>query len=99
MHRNQTDRLRRKLPDNWSRLPHIIDSLLLFSGIGLMLLTRFTPLNSSWLAIKLLLLLAYILVGALGLHYAPRKWRLPCCILALACVTSMALLAIEKPTL
>ncbi|MBU3071474.1 SirB2 family protein [Aestuariicella sp. G3-2] len=96
----QLDQTSFRKPKGWlSRLAHAIDSLLLVSGLGLMALTHFTPFNTSWLAIKLLLLLGYIFLGALGLHYAPPQWRTFCCILALTCVTSMALLAIEKPTL
>ncbi|GAB3100887.1 SirB2 family protein [Aestuariicella hydrocarbonica] len=81
------------------RLPHLIDTLLLLTGLSLIALTHITPTDNSWLALKLMLLIAYILLGALGLRYAPSSWRGPCCLLALCSAGAMASLALFKPAL
>lgn len=52
----------------WLRiLPHANDSILLLSGIGLMLLTHQYPFAQSWLTAKLVALVAYIVLGSLAL--------------------------------
>ncbi|BFM15204.1 SirB2 family protein [Maricurvus nonylphenolicus] len=82
------------------RLPHIVDTLLLLSGLGLLSITGLSPFQVPWLGLKLLLLLAYIVFGALGLRYAPKRYqRLLCCAVALACAATMAWLALTKPAL
>ena len=48
-------------------LPHIIDTLLLISGVYLAWLAGFSPLNSDWLLYKLIALLIYILAGTLAM--------------------------------
>lgn len=42
---------------------HSIDSLLFITGISLMFITGFYPLEQSWLTVKLALLVGYILFG------------------------------------
>jgi uncharacterized membrane protein SirB2 len=48
-------------------LPHVNDTLLLGSGIGLAVLLRQYPLVDGWLTAKLLALLAYIVLGSVAL--------------------------------
>lgn len=48
-------------------LPHLVDTLLLLSGIGLVWMTAQYPWQQPWLAAKLLALLLYILLGSLAL--------------------------------
>lgn len=55
-------------------LPHIVDTLLLASGITLASLYRLSPLEAHWLLAKLLLILAYIGAG-FGAMKAPRFAR------------------------
>jgi uncharacterized membrane protein SirB2 len=82
------------------RLPHIVDTLLLLSGLGLLSITGLSPFQVSWLGLKLLLLLAYIIFGAMGLRYATKRYqRLFCCAVALACAATMVWLALTKPVL
>ena len=82
------------------RLPHIIDTLLLLSGLGLLAITSLSPFQVPWLGLKLLLLLAYIVFGAMGLRYAAKRWqRLLCCAVALSCAATMVWLALTKPAL
>jgi len=48
-------------------LPHVADTLLLASGVGLAVWARFNPLHQPWLMAKLLALVVYILLGTLAL--------------------------------
>ena len=58
-------------------LPHINDSMLLFTGMLMMQIVPWQPFGANkWLGVKLLLVLAYIFVGAFCLRATPRsgKW-------------------------
>lgn len=79
--------------------PHIIDSLLLISGLYLIKLTQFTPFNSGWLGLKLGLLLAYIALASLGLRYAQPAKQPLYCLLALMFAASIVATALTKPSL
>jgi len=81
-------------------LPHVIDTGILLSGLSLIKLTGFTPLNSHWLALKLVLLLAYIIFGAFALRYGHnQRARTLYLIVAGTAVVGIMLLAIMKPDL
>lgn len=55
----------------WLRIiPHLNDSLLLASAVGLALRLRQYPFVDDWLTAKLLALLAYILCGHIALKQA-----------------------------
>lgn len=78
------------------RLSMGIDSLLLLAGASLWHLLQLNPLRDSWLAAKLVLLLAYIVLGTLALKRAPsRRARWGCGAAALACVAQMAGIALH----
>lgn len=70
----------------WLRgLPHINDTFLLFTGLWLMKITHFMPFgNANWLGVKLLLVLCYIIGGAVTLRAAPRSSK--ACIGYVACM-------------
>lgn len=72
----------------WLRiLPHANDSILLLSGIGLMLLTHQYPFAQSWLTAKLVALVAYIVLGSLALKRGrTRRTRLLALVAALLCL-------------
>ena len=54
----------------WVRVvPHVVDTVLLASAIGLLVVLGLYPWNHAWLSAKLLALVAYIVVGAVGLRY------------------------------
>lgn len=48
-------------------LPHVIDTLLLASGVGLIFVLGSATLGQSWLQVKLALLIAYIVAGSVAL--------------------------------
>ena len=56
------------LQARWVRIvPHIIDTLLLASGIGLAVLIQQYPLVHGWLTAKFFALILYIVLGTLAL--------------------------------
>ena len=62
------------LQKKWVRVaPHIVDTLLLVAGILLALQIQQYPFVQGWLTAKLLALIAYIVVGAVGLKYGRTK--------------------------
>ena len=56
------------LQQRWVRIaPHIVDTLLLASAIGLAVWSRQYPGQQPWLTAKVLALLAYIVLGTIAL--------------------------------
>ena len=67
----------RPVPKVLRFVPHINDTLLLFTGMMLMTITRYVPFgNADWLGVKLILVVLYVLVGMFCLKSPPRsaKW-------------------------
>ncbi len=48
-------------------LPHVIDTVLLLSGLGMLWIYGLNPITTPWLLAKLLALLGYILFGYVAL--------------------------------
>jgi len=62
------------LQQRWVKiLPHVIDSTLLASGIGLVFILHQYPGVQVWLTIKLMALLVYIIVGTIALKRGKTK--------------------------
>ena len=58
-------------PAGWERvLPHIIDTLLLTTALGLVFMLRLNPLEHGWLAAKLVAVIGYIGFGFITLRFA-----------------------------
>ena len=56
------------LQRRWVRIaPHLVDSVLLASGIALVVSLRWYPVPPAWLAAKLVGLVAYIVLGSIAL--------------------------------
>ncbi|QEY26550.1 SirB2 family protein [Neisseria zalophi] len=87
------------LPKILKVIPHINDTLLLFTGLWLMKITHFTPFaNANWLGVKLLILLAYIFLGGMTFRAIPRSTRSWLgYVLSMVCVFSIVYLALNKP--
>ncbi|MFT8210026.1 MAG: SirB2 family protein [Symbiopectobacterium sp.] len=81
-------------------VPHINDTLLLVSGIALIVINRFYPFiaQESWLTAKLFGVIIYILLGhiALGRRQRSLSLRWMAFILALVCFFLIAQAAITK---
>ncbi|WP_028116811.1 SirB2 family protein [Ferrimonas senticii] len=77
--------------------PHVIDTVLLLSGLALMFISGITPFNSPWLAEKLLALVAYIILGVLIFKAGRGKlYRTFAFVGALGWLFYMAKLAVTK---
>lgn len=50
-------------------LPHVIDTVLLLSGIWLVFRLRLSPIQHVWLGSKLIAVMIYIGLGSVALHY------------------------------
>ena len=85
------------LQRRWVRItPHIVDTLLLLSGITLIYQYQIYPQQHSWLMGKLIALLLYIVLGSIALKRGKTKsMRLVAWILALVVFSYMLLAAIS----
>lgn len=72
-----------------------IDTGLLLAGVSLWVLLGLNPVVQTWLGVKLLLLIAYIVLGVFALKRAPtRRAKAAFYVAALACVGWMACTAV-----
>jgi uncharacterized membrane protein SirB2 len=53
--------------------PHVVDSVLLACAVAMTVLARLSPVEHSWLAAKIVALLAYIVLGAVALRYGTTR--------------------------
>jgi uncharacterized membrane protein SirB2 len=75
-------------------LPHLVDSLLLLSGVWMLWLLRTSPHQLPWLAAKLVGLLVYVGLGVVALREGtPRRTRWAATVLALCTVAWMVSVA------
>lgn len=58
----------------WKVLPHIVDSLLLAMGIWLAVLLRLNPFHVTWLGVKILCVIGYIMLGVLAFRLQRPRW-------------------------
>ena len=54
-------------------VPHVVDSVFLLSGIGLIWLLHLPVLSQPWLMAKLIALVAYVLLGTVALRRGKTK--------------------------
>lgn len=78
-------------------LPHVVDTVLLASALGLAWMLRLNPLETPWLMAKIAALLLYIALGMLALRAAaPMRLRGAAFAAALLCFAQIAAMAISK---
>lgn len=81
-------------------LPHCIDTLLLASALGMLVIWGVSPLALGWLSAKLAALLLYIALGMVALRFAKtRKAQCTAWLLALACAGYILSVAYTKQPL
>ncbi len=87
-----------RLDRRWVRIvPHLNDTVLLATAIGLVYMAWGNPLLQPWLMAKIAGLLAYIVLGSLALRRAPsRTGRLKAFIAALAVFAYIIAVAASK---
>lgn len=90
-----------RLQAKWTRiLPHVNDTVLLASGIGLAVLLGQYPFVDGWLTAKLLALIAYIVLGTFALKRGKtRPVRITAFFLALAVFAYLVAVAISHQVL
>lgn len=88
------------LEKKWLKVtPHIVDTVLIATGVGLIFLTGFFPFTPQglWMTEKLTCVLAYIALGYVALHYSQGTlFRLFAFFGALGWVYAAASLAMSK---
>lgn len=86
--------LHRRWMRSW---PHLIDTLLLVSGIWMAVNLHFTPGNSPWLTAKIVALLVYIGLGFVALRLGrTRRIRILAFITALLCFGYIVQVALTR---
>ncbi|MGH8414434.1 MAG: SirB2 family protein [Gammaproteobacteria bacterium] len=58
----------------WKVLPHVVDTLLLAMGVWLAVMLRLNPLHVTWLGVKLLCVIGYIVLGVLAFRLERPRW-------------------------
>lgn len=58
----------------WKVLPHIVDTVLLALGVWLAFMLQLNPLHVTWLGVKLLCVIAYIVLGILAFRIERPYW-------------------------
>ena len=90
--------LRRPLAHPLVRIgPHLVDTLLLASGVGLWLILGLSPLAAGWFGLKLLLVVVYIAVGITAFRIRHPGIAVLAYLAALGVFLSVAWLALFKP--
>lgn len=89
------------LQKKWVKiLPHTIDTILLASAIGMAIIASINPFEQTWLAAKILALLAYIFAGTFAIKRAssPQAQNLSF-VIALTCFAYILMVAFSKQVL
>ena len=50
-------------------LPHVVDTLLLATAVGMLLIWQLNPLDSGWLSAKIIALIFYIALGMVAFRF------------------------------
>jgi len=58
----------------WKWLPPVVDTLLLAFGVWLAVLLQLNPLHVTWLGVKLLCVIGYIVLGVLAFRLRQPRW-------------------------
>ena len=81
-------------------LPHIVDTLLLATAIYLVILTQQYPFVVNWVTAKVILLVAYIVVGTIALKKGPtKKIRIIAFVVSVVLISAIFGIASAKPAL
>ncbi len=89
------------LQQRWLKItPHIIDTILLASAVGLAIQLNLSPLQHTWLSAKIIALLFYIGIGIVTFRFARTTVaKVGGVFLALCCVLYIVLAALSKSAL
>lgn len=89
------------MQQKWTRIaPHIVDTVLLASAIGLCLQLSWYPIQQAWLSAKVVALLAYIVLGTYAIKRGKNKAQKRLfLILALLCFSYIVGVALNHSSL
>jgi len=76
--------------------PHLVDTLLLASGVALWMILGLSPLSAGWFGIKLLMIVVYIGLGIAAFRIRHQGQAVLVFLAALATFLSIAWLALFK---
>ena len=80
-------------------VPHIVDTVLLISGIALIVILNLPVLSQNWLLMKFMALVVYVVLGAIALGRGKTmRSRTTAFVLALATFAYIAGVALSKST-
>ena len=79
--------------------PHIVNLVLIGTGISLAVLLHFNPASQPWLAVKLVALVVYIILGVLTFKHPVLKIRKILWLLALVVFAFIVSVALSKKPL
>jgi uncharacterized membrane protein SirB2 len=87
-----------RLQQRWMRItPHIVDTVLLVSAIVLAVVIAASPFEQLWLAVKIIALVVYILLGVVVMRLARNnKQRVIAYVGALAVFAYIVTVAVSK---
>ncbi|CAN7579310.1 SirB2 family protein [Massilia sp. LjRoot122] len=87
-----------RLRQHWVKVvPHVVDTLLLASAIGLAWWSKQYPFQAPWLSAKVLALVAYIVLGTVALKRGRTpQLRAAAFAAALACFAYIVAVAVSK---
>ena len=78
-------------------LPHVVDTVLLLSALGLVWMLRMSPFAAPWLAAKIVGLVVYVLLGSIALRRGRTKpVRIAAWVTAMATFVYIVSVAITK---
>lgn len=77
--------------------PHIVDTLLLLTGLGMAAMLSYSPFEFSWFSIKLLLVMTYIVLGIISFKVSRKSLRAIFGFSALLTACAIIILATSKP--
>ncbi|WP_444996440.1 SirB2 family protein [Aliikangiella sp. IMCC44359] len=81
-------------------LPHIIDTVLLVAAIVLLVLSELNPFVVNWITAKIILLVAYVILGTIALKRGKtKKIKVIAFVASLASVLAIFAIASIKPAL
>ena len=89
-----------QLQKRWVKIvPHVNDTLLILSALGLMVTLNQYPIQTPWLTDKLIGLFGYILAGLIALKAERRSWQWAGFVLAIGWLMFLLHVALSKQPL
>ncbi|NVK25424.1 MAG: SirB2 family protein [Gammaproteobacteria bacterium] len=86
----------KSLPKPLKILPHVVDTFLLLSAVGLCIVLKQYPLVNDWLTLKVLFVIGYIIAALFAMKAQVKTKSVGFAIVAVLCVLFAAKVAVMK---